>query len=51
MTIKQIQDTGKGIAIFQLPIKVGITTTSGKKVEPIWLKEKQQTYTFQMDHV
>lgn len=46
MTIKQKQDTGKGIPIYRLPIKVGITTKAGKQVETVWLNKAQHTFTF-----
>ena len=49
MTVKQKQDTSTGVPIFHLPIKVGITTSAGKKVESVWLKDAEQTFTFDVD--
>jgi aminopeptidase N len=46
LNIKQTQDTNKGIALFKLPIRIGITTESGKRVQDIWLDKQQQTFSF-----
>ena len=46
MMVKQTQDTSMGVPVFRLPIKVGITTSAGKKVESVWLTEKLQTFKF-----
>jgi len=46
MTISQTQDTSAGVPIFRLPVKIGITTGAGKKVESIWLTEQTQTFEF-----
>jgi len=46
LTINQIQDTSAGVPVFRLPIKVGITTSAGKKIESIWLENQSQTFEF-----
>jgi aminopeptidase N len=46
LSIKQVQDTDKGTALFRLPIKVAFVTTKGKQVHSLWLSEKQQSYDF-----
>jgi aminopeptidase N len=49
VTIQQIQDTSKGVPLYRLPIKFGITTNKGKKVESFWMTKKQQTFILKMD--
>jgi aminopeptidase N len=46
MTVKQTQDTSTGVPVFRLPIKLGITTSSGKKIESVWLTEKTHNFKF-----
>ena len=46
LTVRQTQDTSAGVPVFRLPIKLGITTSAGKKVESVWLEEQEQTFTF-----
>ena len=46
MTVKQTQDTSMGVPVFHLPIKVGITTRAGKKVESAWLTKESHTFEF-----
>jgi len=46
LTINQTQDTSAGVPVFRLPIKVGITTSAGKKVESIWLNHQSQAFEF-----
>jgi len=46
LTVKQTQDTSAGVPIFRLPIKVGITTETGKTFENVWLTGQSQTFEF-----
>jgi aminopeptidase N len=46
LSIKQMQDADRGIALFRLPINIALTTTKGKQVHSLWLNEKQQSYDF-----
>jgi aminopeptidase N len=46
LTIKQTQDTSGDIPLYRLPVRIGITTSLGRKTERIWLDQKQQSYTF-----
>jgi len=48
LTISQTQDTSVGVPIFRLPIKLGITTSTGKNVENIWLSKQSQTFEFEV---
>ena len=46
VTVKQVQDTSTGTPIHRLPIKLGITTSTGKQVKSFWLQDKETTFTF-----
>lgn len=46
MTVKQTQDTSNGVPVFRLPIRVGITTRTGKKVESVWFTKNTHTFKF-----
>jgi len=46
ITINQVQDRSLGTPVYQLPIKLGITTDTGETIESIWLDKEQQTFTF-----
>ena len=44
VTISQTQDTSAGVPVFRLPIKIGITTGTGKKIESTWLTRRSETF-------
>jgi aminopeptidase N len=46
MNIYQTQDRKLGTPIYRLPIKIGITTSSGEAIESVWLDKEQQTFRF-----
>jgi aminopeptidase N len=46
LTIRQTQNTNAGVPIFRLPIKIGITTSTGKNIESVWLTEQLQSFEF-----
>ena len=46
LTIRQTQDTNAGVPIFRLPIKIGITTSTGKNIESVWLTGQLQSFEF-----
>ena len=46
VAISQTQDTSAGVPVFRLPIKIGITTDTGKKVESTWLTQRSETFEF-----
>ena len=46
LTIAQTQDTSEGVPIFRLPIQIGITTSTGKHIENVWLSKQTQSYEF-----
>ena len=49
MRVEQTQDASAGVPVFRLPIKVGITTRAGKRVESVWLTKKTDTFQFKVD--
>ena len=46
VAISQTQDTSAGVPVFRLPIKIGITTDTGKRVESTWLTQRSETFEF-----
>jgi aminopeptidase N len=47
LRVTQVQDTTHGVpGAYRLPVAVGITTASGKRVERIVVSERVQTFTF-----
>ncbi len=47
--VQQTQDGHGQPAVFQMPIQFGITTPSGKRVEEVWMRQRQQTFRFAAD--
>ncbi|MCJ7579367.1 MAG: HEAT repeat domain-containing protein, partial [Candidatus Aminicenantes bacterium] len=48
LKIAQVQDTSLGIPIYSLPVNIGIVTSEGRTSEKIWLKNKEETFEFQV---
>jgi aminopeptidase N len=48
LTVEQRRDPNSGTPVYRLPIKLGITTRDGKKIESFWLTEDVQTFTFEV---
>jgi aminopeptidase N len=46
MTVAQVQDQDRGVPIYRTPVRIGIVTPSGKKVEEVWLTEERETFVF-----
>jgi aminopeptidase N len=46
VTARQVQDRKLGTPLYRLPVKIGITTKTGKTVETIWLEKEQQSFAF-----
>lgn len=47
--IEQVQDTTKKIPIYKTPLRLGIVTESGKRVEKVWLKSQLEEFQFICD--
>ncbi|MCJ7582962.1 MAG: M1 family metallopeptidase, partial [Candidatus Aminicenantes bacterium] len=49
LKISQVQDTSLGIPIYTIPVNIGIVTSTGRTTEKIWLKNREETFEFQVD--
>jgi aminopeptidase N len=47
--IVQAQDTAKGIPIYRTPLRLGLYTAAGKRVETVELKERESVFEFTCD--
>jgi aminopeptidase N len=47
--VLQVQDTSKGIPIYQIPVQIGITTPGGKVTEKVWLTQKEEVFEFRVE--
>ena len=45
MDIHQVQDTSGDIPVYHLPVRVGIVTSEGRISEKLWLKQKEESFT------
>jgi aminopeptidase N len=46
MKIVQAQDTAKGVPIYRMPVRIGLFTASGKRVETIELSKREDLFEF-----
>ena len=46
LKIRQVQDISKGVPIFQMPVRLGITTSQGRKIHEVMLRKKDETFSF-----
>lgn len=44
--VTQSQSRDHGVPIYRTPVRIGIVTPSGTRVEEVWLVEKEETFTF-----
>ncbi|MGD0783186.1 MAG: M1 family aminopeptidase, partial [Candidatus Aminicenantales bacterium] len=44
--IVQAQDAAKGIPIYRMPVRIGLFTASGKRVETVEISKKEETFGF-----
>jgi aminopeptidase N len=44
--IDQVQPRDHGIPIFRTPVRIGIVTPSGKRVENVWLEKERESFVF-----
>jgi len=49
LRIAQTQPSAGGIPVFQMPVDIGITTPSEKRVERVWLRNREETFRFVLD--
>ena len=49
LKVDQVQDTSLGVPIYRIPVIIGITTDKGKVSKKVWLEEREETFTFDVE--
>jgi aminopeptidase N len=49
LTIRQVQDTTRGIPVYKVPVTIGIVTDNAKIQEKIWLEEPVEHFAWILD--
>ncbi|MBT8395678.1 MAG: M1 family metallopeptidase, partial [Gemmatimonadetes bacterium] len=44
--VRQVQSREHGVPIYRTPLRIGIVTPSGKRVEEVWLEQEEQAFVF-----
>jgi aminopeptidase N len=44
LTVKQVQDTSRGVPIHRTPVKIGITTAGGHTSSRLWIEGKEEEF-------
>ncbi len=44
--VAQVQRRDHGVPIYRTPVRIGIVTSSGKRVEEVWLNRERETFVF-----
>jgi len=47
LTVAQVQSRDHGVPIYRTPLRIGIVTSAGKRVEEVWLESERETFLFQ----
>jgi aminopeptidase N len=47
LRVRQLQDTAKGIPVYRLPVRIGLTTEKGTQVHEVWVKDEDEVFEFQ----
>ncbi|MHC4294746.1 MAG: M1 family metallopeptidase, partial [Planctomycetota bacterium] len=45
--VAQVQNRDHGVPIYRTPVRIGIVTRSGKRVETVWLQNERETFVFE----
>jgi len=45
LTVRQVQDTSKGVPVYRIPVQIGIVTDGGKETKKIWLSKTEETFS------
>ncbi len=45
--VAQVQNRDHGVPIYRTPVRIGIVTQSGKRVETVWLENERDTFVFE----
>jgi aminopeptidase N len=46
LTVRQVQDTSKGIPIYRIPVIIGVHTSEGIVSEKVWIERDEEVFTF-----
>lgn len=46
LTVRQVQDTSKGVPIYKIPVIIGIHTTEGKISTKVWIEKQEEVFEF-----
>jgi len=49
LTVRQVQDTSKGVPIYKIPVIIGIHTNKGIISQKVWIEEQEEVFTFESD--
>jgi aminopeptidase N len=49
LSVSQVQNRGHRVPIYRMPVRIGIVTPSGKRVEEVWLESEHDVFTFQAE--
>jgi aminopeptidase N len=47
MMVSQVQNRDHGVPIYRMPVRVGIVTPSGKRIEEVWIDEEREIFLLQ----
>jgi aminopeptidase N len=49
LTVRQVQDTSKGVPIYKIPVIIGIHSDEGKVSEKVWIEKQEEVFEFKAD--
>jgi aminopeptidase N len=44
--VSQVENRDHGVPIYRMPVRIGIVTPTGKRIEEVWIEEEQETFAF-----
>lgn len=47
LRVAQVQDREHGVPVYRTPVRIGIVTASGKRVETVWLEHGRDVFVFE----
>lgn len=49
LTVRQVQDTSKGVPIYKIPVIIGIHTSEGKSTHKVWIEKQEEVFELEVD--
>lgn len=49
LTVRQVQDTSKGVPIYKIPVIIGIHSNEGMVPEKVWIEKQEEVFQFTVD--